>query len=122
MSDKPYVLSVDDESLNQEIVLDLLEDDFEIKTASNGQECLEMVEKEIPQLILLDVNMPVLNGLETCKKLKANDKFKNIPIIFVSALASAKEIEMGNEAGADDYITKPFDEDMLIARIYELIQ
>lgn len=122
MSDKPYILSVDDESLNQEIVVDLLEDDFDIRTASNGQECLDIVAQEPPKLILLDVNMPVLNGLDTCIQLKANDNFKDIPIIFVSALASPKEIKMGNEAGGDDYITKPFDEDMLIKRIFELIK
>ena len=118
---KPYILSIDDEILNQEIVIDLLENKFEITTLSNGQECLESVAEKIPELILLDINMPVLNGLETCKHLKTNDKFKNIPIIFVSALASEKEQVIGIESGGDDYLTKPFNEEELMNMINKYI-
>jgi len=114
---KPYILSVDDEDLNQEIVLDLLEDDFEISQVSNGQACLDSVAERVPELILLDVNMPGMDGLETCRKLRENDQTKEIPIIFLSALASPDERLEGYDAGGDDYVTKPFDEDELIVKI-----
>ena len=121
MSTKPYILSVDDEVLNQQIVVDLLEDDYDIGIASNGQECLDSVAERTPKLILLDINMPILNGLETCKILRADNKFKNIPIIFVSALASEKEQINGMEAGSDDYLTKPFNEEELVTMINKYI-
>ncbi len=111
---KPYILSVDDEEINQEIIVDLLEDNFDIKIVSGGRDCLESVSNKLPQLILLDVNMPDMNGLETCIALKQNQQSKNIPIIFVSALASPAEIQAGFDAGVNEYVTKPFDEYRLI--------
>ncbi|MFK5985663.1 MAG: response regulator [Pseudomonadota bacterium] len=122
MSNKPYILSVDDEELNQEIITELLKEHFEINVLNNGQQCLDSVLERIPDLILLDVNMPVLNGLETCEILRSNDSHQNIPIIFVSALASPKERLAGYQAGADDYLTKPFDEFELVNKINLLLK
>lgn len=122
MSDKPYLLAVDDEIMNLNIIEDLLKDDFEVHTANNGQECLEQLNKKIPDVILLDVMMPLLDGLDTCKQIRESHTFKDIPIIFVSALASANERLNGYNAGGDDYLTKPFNEDELIAKINLLIR
>ncbi|MCK4742835.1 MAG: response regulator [Sulfuriflexus sp.] len=121
MDNKPYILSVDDEEMNQEIVMDLLEDDFHIKSVFTGKECIESLSEQRPDIILLDVNMPVMNGLETCKRIRDDAEFKDIPILFVSALASAKEIQHGLDIGADGYITKPFDDVKLKEEIMSLI-
>jgi len=67
---KPYLLAVDDEEMNLSIIEDLLEESFDVQTVQNGQECLDSLSKRIPDLVLLDVMMPVLNGLETCKKIR----------------------------------------------------
>ncbi|MGV6850687.1 MAG: response regulator [bacterium] len=116
---KPLILSVDDDEINHEIMRELLEDEFDVDIALNGQECLELVQKEKPRLILLDVNMPVLNGYETCRILRDNADTKDIPILMVSALASQQEKLEGYEAGADDYISKPFNEDELLFKIHK---
>lgn len=122
MNAKPYILSVDDEAINQEIIKDLLEEEYAIDALENGQACLDSVEEKIPDLILLDVNMPVLNGLKTCEQLRAKDSSQNIPIIFVSALSSPTERLEGYQAGADDYLSKPFDEDELKTKIKLLLK
>ncbi len=122
MNSKPYLLAVDDEQMNLNIIEDLLEADFDIHTVNNGRECLEHLNKTIPDIILLDVMMPELNGLDACKQIRANSNFKDIPVIFVSALASANERMNGYEVGGDDYLTKPFNEDELITKINLLLK
>jgi DNA-binding response OmpR family regulator len=122
MSNKPYIISIDDEQLNQEIIQDLLEEDFNIELIDNGQACFESIKQKVPDLILLDVNMPVMNGLEVCKQLRADENYQDIPIIFVSALVSPKERLAGYEAGGDDYLTKPFNEKELLTKINLLLK
>jgi len=119
---KPYLLAVDDEEMNLSIIEDLLEESFDVQTVQNGQECLDSLSKRIPDLVLLDVMMPVLNGLETCKKIRETQEFQDIPVIFVSALASPNERLNGYDAGGDEYLTKPFDEDELLAKINLLLK
>ncbi|RDH86193.1 MAG: hypothetical protein DIZ78_08370 [endosymbiont of Escarpia spicata] len=114
---QPLILGVDDEPLNQIILEELLANEFELISAENGQACIETVATRRPDLIIMDVNMPVLNGLETCRRLRQDPDYGELPIIFVSALASSDERLAGYEAGADDYITKPFDESELKAKI-----
>ncbi|RDH86929.1 MAG: hypothetical protein DIZ77_06495 [endosymbiont of Seepiophila jonesi] len=114
---QPLILGVDDEPLNQIILEELLANEFELISAENGQACIETVATRRPDLIIMDVNMPVLNGLETCRRLRQDPDYGELPIIFVSALASSEERLAGYEAGADDYITKPFDESELKAKI-----
>jgi CheY-like chemotaxis protein len=92
---------------------ELLQDNYELITVNSGEGCLQQVEIQKPDLILLDVNMPEIDGLETCARLKADAETAEIPIIFVSALASQTELMAGYEAGGDDYITKPFSEEVL---------
>jgi CheY-like chemotaxis protein len=122
MNIRPNLLVVDDEVMNQNIILDLLEDEFEVEFVCNGKECIDSVEHSRPDLILLDVNMPILNGLDTCKHLRKERQFEDLPIIFISALASAQERLAGYQAGGDDYLTKPFEEDELKAKISLLLK
>lgn len=122
MKKRNNILVVDDEVMNQHILLDLLEDEFNLEFANNGQECLDSIDKSIPDIILLDVNMPVLDGLKTCEIIKKNKDMSHVPIIFISALASPKERLAGYQVGGDDYLTKPFEEDELKAKIHILLK
>ncbi len=117
MSHKALILCVDDEPVNLVILEELLQDNYELTMAKSGEGCLQQVAVQTPELILLDVNMPDLDGLETCERLKSDPETADIPIIFVSALASQEELMAGYEAGGDDYITKPFSEVILQKKI-----
>ncbi len=117
MSNRALILCVDDEPVNLMILEELLQDSYELTSARSGAGCLQQVELQKPDLILLDVNMPDIDGLETCARLKADPETDEIPIIFVSALASQEELMAGYEAGGDDYITKPFSEEILQKKI-----
>ena len=117
MSSKALILCVDDEPINITIMEELLQDDYELISVNSGLGCLELVSENPPQLILLDVSMPELDGLETCRRLKQDPGSTEIPVIFISALASDQELMAGYEAGGDDYITKPFSGDILQKKI-----
>ncbi len=117
MSNRALILCVDDEPVNLMILEELLQDSYELTSAKSGEGCLQQVELQKPDLILLDVNMPDIDGLETCARLKADPDTAEIPIIFVSALASQDELMACYEAGGDDYITKPFSEEILQKKI-----
>ena len=115
--EKLKILSVDDEPTNQLVIDEILEDDYEVKLVGSGEECLENVEKFAPDLILLDINMPGIDGYTTCERLKDNPATKFIPVIILSALSTTDEKLRGYEVGADDYIPKPFDHDELLSKI-----
>jgi CheY-like chemotaxis protein len=117
MNNKALILCVDDEPVNLTIMEELLQDNYELNTVNSGESCLQQVDLQKPDLILLDVNMPDMDGLETCARLKSAAETAEIPIIFVSALASQAELMAGYEAGGDDYITKPFSEEILQKKI-----
>lgn len=117
MDKKASLLCVDDEPINLIIMEELLRDNYALNTVKSGEGCLEQVGLQKPDLILLDVNMPKMDGLETCERLKADTDTADIPIIFVSALASHEELMAGYEAGGDDYITKPFSEEILQKKV-----
>jgi len=117
MNNKALILCVDDEPVNLTIMEELLQDSYELNTVNSGESCLQQVDLQKPDLILLDVNMPDMDGLETCARLKSAAETAEIPIIFVSALASQAELMAGYEAGGDDYITKPFSEEILQKKI-----
>jgi len=117
------ILAVDDEPFNLEIIEEILEDlDFELKLASSGPECLSMVEEYMPQVILLDVSMPKMNGYEVCKELKANPNTHDIIVMFVSARGTVEERMEGYSVGAEDYIVKPFGHDELKQKLNKLNQ
>ena len=112
------VLIVDDTVQNIQVLGTVLrEQNYQINVAQNGLQALESVEKVPPDLILLDVMMPELDGFETCKRLKANDETKEIPIIFLTAKVETEDVVHGFELGAVDYVTKPFNAVELLARV-----
>ncbi len=117
MNKKSTILIVDDAADNRLLLSMILEDDYQILEADSGMRCLELVSELSPNLILLDVNMPGMSGYEVCVKLRQQVETKNIPVIFVSALDSAEERLEGFEAGCDEYITKPINEEDLTSKI-----
>lgn len=112
------ILIVDDNATNLKVLSQTLTSaGFQLAVATNGEEALEQVLEELPELILLDVKMPKIDGFETCIRLKANPKTKDIPIIFMTALSETIDKVKGLSLGAVDYITKPFDEQDVLARV-----
>jgi two-component system cell cycle response regulator len=112
------ILVIDDLPENVFILQDrLVQEGFEVITAYDGNEGLEKANAVLPDLILLDVMMPDISGFEVCKILTTNEKTKHIPIILVTAKASAEDTKEGLEAGAFDYIKKPFNRIELMARV-----
>lgn len=117
MPSKAKVMIVDDDDLSQALIGGILEEVFTLTFASSGNECLELLKSAPTDVILLDVNMPGMDGLEVCRQIKMCEEHQNLPVIFVSASDSKEEIIAGYEAGADDYITKPLHHDALLARV-----
>lgn len=95
---------------------------YEVVSAANGEEALEMALKEHPDLVLLDVRMPRMTGYEVCRLIKANEATSHIPVVFLSAKGQESEVNAGLEAGAVDYILKPFAPDDLVARVSKLVE
>ena len=123
VQNKSKILVVDDIPANIQLLDSHLSSiGYETITASNGEEALAKVDSERPDLILLDVMMPKMDGFETCKVLKANKRTDYIPIIMVTALNEMKDKLKGIEAGADDFITKPFNKLELLARVKSLLR
>lgn len=114
---RAFILAVDDEPLNRLILEDLIEERYDLAVVESGEICLKMVKDKQPDLILLDINMPGLSGYDVCKQLKANASTKHIPIIFLTAQVNPEDEKNGLKMGAVDYITKPFTESILLARI-----
>ncbi|MBF0498246.1 MAG: response regulator, partial [Deltaproteobacteria bacterium] len=114
---KCSVLVVDDTETNVDILVDILGDDYEVRVAMDGPGALETVAMAPPDLILLDIMMPGMDGYEVCRKLKADNKTRNIPIIFVTALQGEDDEAKGFELGSVDYITKPFRPATVTARV-----
>ena len=114
---QPMVLIVDDAHLNVRILAQSLESLYRIKVANNGEEALKIALREQPDLILLDIMMPKMDGFEVCRKLKENTSTRKIPVIFVTTLNAEADEEQGLNLGAIDYITKPFVIPIVKARI-----
>jgi DNA-binding response OmpR family regulator len=113
VDDEIYIVHILDFSLGME--------GYEVLTALDGEQALEKARAEHPDLIVLDIMMPKLDGYETCKLLKAGDDTKDIPIILLSAKGRNVDQKVGFEAGADDYITKPFSPRKLVERINAIL-
>ncbi|TMO63621.1 response regulator [Pseudoalteromonas aurantia] len=117
------ILAVDDEPFNLEIIEEILEDlNFDLLLASSGPECLDMIESFDPQVILLDVSMPKMNGYDVCRAIKANPETHHIVVMFVSARGSVEERMEGYSVGAEDYIVKPFGQGELKTKLLNLSQ
>ena len=111
------LLVVDDTPQNIDILADALGDNYSLIVATNGREALEAVDDELPDLILLDIIMPEMDGYETCRYLKESKRTREIPIIFLSALTDIDEKTKGFQLGAVDYITKPFNVREVLVRV-----
>jgi two-component system alkaline phosphatase synthesis response regulator PhoP len=111
---KKKVLIVDDEADIVETIKFSLElENIECIEAYDGEDALLKAKKEHPDLIIMDVMMPKMNGYKVCRLLKFDESYKHIPIIMLTARAQAKDIELGEETGADEYVTKPFEMETL---------
>ena len=117
------VLVVDDVLHNVKLLEAKLRSEyFDVLTAMNGVDALKIIEAEQPDIILLDVMMPGMDGFEICRRVKANPTISHIPIIMVTALDQPKDRVTGLEAGADDFLTKPIQDLPLFARVKSLVR
>ena len=113
VDDEIYIVHILDFSLGME--------GYEVVTALDGEEALQKVKEGIPDLIVLDIMMPKMDGYETCKALKSDEATKNIPVILLSAKGRNVDMQTGYDVGADDYITKPFSPRKLVDRINAML-
>jgi two-component system sensor histidine kinase/response regulator len=112
------ILIVDDNEMNRDLLVGVLDrDEYQSLTAADGKSALQIVQEQKVDLILLDINMPYMDGYEVCERLKANPQTRNIPVIFISALGETDNIVRGFDAGGGDYITKPFKYREVLARV-----
>src|SRR3984885_2003759 len=117
------VLVVDDILSNVKLLeAKLMAEYFEVITAFNGLECLSKMEQAIPDIVLLDVMMPGMDGFEVCRRIKANPKTAHVPVVMVTALDQSADRVAGLDAGADDFLTKPVDDAALFARVRSLVR
>lgn len=118
MRDTPQILVADDRVDNVELVRDLLMmEGYQVVTASNGQEALDRIREHLPDLVLLDLDMPLLNGYQVCEQIKADSLTADIPILMLTAWGEPDQRVKGLQLGAEDYLTKPFDYRELLARV-----
>ncbi len=123
MSLSGLVLVVDDEELNRKLLRELLTSrGFHVEEAANGEEALRKVQEIGPDLVLLDIMMPRVDGLQACRELKQDPRTQLIPVVLLTALAAVDDRVAGIEAGADDFLTKPFHQAELLARVRSLIR
>jgi len=116
-NDKNSVLVVDDERSNLEVLISILSPEYTVFMTKKGSSALEMANKYVPDLILLDILMPEMNGFEVLSALKASDKTRHIPVIFITGLDSVEDEEKGLELGAVDFIHKPFSAKVVKLRV-----
>ena len=114
---KCKVLVVDDTEANIDILVDTIESDYDVSVAMDGEGALEIVADEKPDLILLDIMMPGMDGYEVCQKLKSDEHTKNIPVIFLTAMTEEQDEARGLALGAVDYVTKPFSPELIKSRV-----
>ena len=122
MSKKRILLVDDEKDMVFAVKLQLEANHYEVLTAGDGQEALDKSRKEKPDLIILDLMLPKIDGYKVCRMLKFDEKYKKIPIIMFTARVQKSDEKLGFEVGADAYITKPFEPKMLMAKIKELLK
>src|SRR5262245_20741945 len=123
MSRKHMILIIEDEPEIADLMRFHLErEGFHVRTIASGRLALSAVEKESPDLLLLDLMLPDLDGLEVCRRLKFRETTRHIPIMIVSAKGEESDVVTGLELGADDFVTKPFSSKVLIARVKRILR
>ena len=111
---KPVILAVDDAPENLDVVRRILAASYTVRVAINGIVALKIAQKQLPDLILLDVNMPEMDGFEVCRRLKCDSLTEHIPVIFLTGELESSSRQKGLDLGAADYVTKPIDPDTLL--------
>lgn len=119
---KRILVAEDDSDIRGLIAFSLRYVGYEVVEATNGRDAVRQAQQQLPDLVLLDVRMPNLNGYEACELLKADDSTRDIPIIFLSARGQESEIKYGLELGAEEYILKPFAPDELYRRVGAVLE
>jgi DNA-binding response OmpR family regulator len=123
MSKQEEILVVDDAPIILNLLTDILSaEGFQVRSANNGALALDLITAKPPQLILLDINMPKMDGFEVCQRLKSNKETKEIPVIFVSASTNLGEKMRSFGLGVVDFISKPFQREELLARVRNLLE
>lgn len=115
------ILVVDDTPSNIDIILSIIGDDYEVAVALSGEDALEILEEEKPDLILLDIVMPGMDGYEVCSKIKENQELKDIHVVFLSGNSTDEDIKKSKILGASGFLSKPIDPDKLLSTIKEYV-
>lgn len=122
MNQQPKVLIVDDEPFNVDYLEQELEDlAYQLITAFDGREALDKIQSQLPDLVLLDLQMPILDGFAVLAHVKADPLLRDIPVIIISAANDSRSIVKGIKQGAEDYLTKPVNPDFLIQKLKEYL-
>ena len=119
---KKSILIIEDEHNIAQAQALILEDKFNVHHALDGEEGLKKAQKIKPDLIILDLMLPKIDGYKVCRLLKFDEKYKNIPVIMLTARAQESDKKLGLDVGADAYIVKPFEPDVLLSKIKELLK
>lgn len=122
MTERKILIVEDEEDIRDLIHFHLFKSKYKVLEAENGPDAIETAISQKPDLVLLDVMIPSLNGLEVCKRLKSSSDTKDIKIIFITSKGEEEDIVKGLELGADDYITKPFSPKILLARVKTILK
>ena len=116
------ILIVEDVEFNLDLLVQLLEDDYQLVTAGDGEKGFALASEEKPDMILMDMSLPVMDGWETARRIKADKNLKHIPVIGLSAHAMDGDREKALASGCDEYLTKPIDEDLLIVTLQKFLK
>jgi len=122
MQDKQILVVEDEEDILELVSFNLKKEGYKVKGVTSGEEALQEVRREVPNLIILDLMLPGVNGFDVCKSLRNDYRTKTIPVIMLTAKSEEADIVIGLELGADDYLTKPFSPRELIARVRAILR
>jgi len=115
------LIAEDEPDIRELVAFTLRFSGYEVVSASNGEEAVQLASREYPDLILMDVRMPRMTGYDACRVMKANEDLKDIPVVFLSAKGQESEIQTGLDAGAEEYLLKPFAPDQLTDRVRAIL-
>jgi two-component system cell cycle response regulator DivK len=115
------ILIVEDVEFNRDLLMQLLEDDYELFTAADGAAAITLAEREHPDLILMDLSLPVVDGWEATRRIKATAGLRSIPIIALTAHAMRGDAEKARQCGCDDYLSKPLDDELLFEKLAQFL-